>query len=247
MARDAPTVADVWDTSLNETAILWLPTTAWFTAKWFLIEQLPHSEGKDYKTWMYPRQMRYVARPNERTQEWAHAFLRENLYRFKAASQTETAIYPQAPPSRAICVHIRQGDKAQEMALHSVSEYLAAAETYSRNLNVTDIFLTTESPSVLEEIMSAEMSARFPTFTYYYTNYPRVRDSIAPVKMAQRLGPSYLALVSLANLYLGAHPSCEAFVETTSSNWCALINDLRVTDGRRSEAWRLTDLEGSQY
>jgi hypothetical protein len=36
----------------------------------------------------------------------------------------------------------------------------------------------------------------------------------------------------MANLLLGVHPSCRAFVQTTQSNWCRLINELRKTDGR---------------
>ena len=50
MALAAPEIDDVWLPS--EEAILWLPSTAWFAARWQLIEQLPHSEGKDFKTWM---------------------------------------------------------------------------------------------------------------------------------------------------------------------------------------------------
>jgi len=51
MALAAPEIDDVWLPS--EEPILWLPSTAWFAARWQLITQLPHSEGEDYKTWMY--------------------------------------------------------------------------------------------------------------------------------------------------------------------------------------------------
>jgi hypothetical protein len=52
--------------------------------------------------------------------------------------------------------------------------------------------------------------------------------------------------LSVANLMLGAHPSCEVFVQTSASNWNRLIDELRRTDGRRVNAvW--IDLEVGQW
>lgn len=52
--------------------------------------------------------------------------------------------------------------------------------------------------------------------------------------------------ISLANLMLGAHPNCKAFVQTTGSNWNRLINEMRKTDGRRQDAVFI-DLEPGEW
>lgn len=191
--------------------------------------------------------MRYMVRPNNMTRDWAHYFLRSALRTFKAGGSSVESVYPAGPPEKAICMHIRQGDKAIEMALHPVEEYLAEAERFRVQLQVSHIFVTTESQSVMDEIMSEGISSRFPHFTYYFTQYPRMTDATTtPMAFASAVGRSYLALVSLANLYIGVHPSCVAFVETTSSNWCEIINDIRLTDGYRAKA-PLVDFETSPY
>ena len=245
MARTARSVGDVWEAA--DDPLLWLSVNAWSGAKWFMIEKLPHSKDKDVKTWLYPKEMRYLARLNRRTHAWASEFLRDSLHRYSAVSRTEEPVYPAGPPDQAICMHVRQSDKVEEMELRSVAEYLDAAEGFREKLNVTSIFVTTESPAVLEEIMSAETAQRHPHFTFYYTKYERVPGAVSVMNMARMLGQSYLALVSLSNLYLGAHPNCVAFVETLASNWCSLINDFRVTDGKRSEPWRIVDFAPSLY
>ena len=245
MARTAPEVGDVW--APLEEKVVWLTEGAWFGARWHMIDQLPHSEGKDVKTWLYHKEMRYVARPNDRTRAWARAYLEENLYRYSARSRTEARVFPDTPPRQAVCMHVRQSDKELEMKLHPVSDYLAAADVFRRNLSVDSIFITTESPAVIEAIMSEATSRDYPDFDFYYTKHERVPGFVAVTDVAIQLGRSHSALVSLANLYLSAHPNCVAHVLTTASNWCSLINDLRVTDGKREEAWRLVDLEGSLY
>ena len=112
---------------------------------------------------------------------------------------------------------------------------------------MSHIFVTTESQSVMDEFMSEGISSRFPHFTYYFTQYSRMTDATTtPMAFASTVGRSYLALVSLANLYLGVHPSCVAFVETTSFNRCEIINDIRLTDGYRAGA-PLVDFERSHY
>ena len=46
----------------------------------------------------------------------------------------------------------------------------------------------------------------------------------------------------LANLILSVHPSCKWFVQTSASNICRLIDEIRTTDGfRQGAAW--VDLE----
>jgi len=52
--------------------------------------------------------------------------------------------------------------------------------------------------------------------------------------------------ISVANLILGVHPHCKAFVQTTGSNWNRLINEIRKTDGRRRNAASI-DLEPGEW
>lgn len=54
--------------------------------------------------------------------------------------------------------------------------------------------------------------------------------------LAQSLGGGYFGGVSLANLILGTHPNCRAFVGTGQSNWNRLIDEIRRTDGLRHDA-----------
>ena len=66
------------------------------------------------------------------------------------------------------------------------------------------------------------------------------------------LPPNYIHLcaslysISLANLMLGSHPNCKAFVQTTGSNWNRLINEMRRTDGLRHDAV-FVDLESGEW
>lgn len=50
----------------------------------------------------------------------------------------------------------------------------------------------------------------------------------------------------MANLILGVHPFCEAFVQTTGSNWNRLINEIRKTDSERHDALWI-DLEPGEW
>ena len=139
------------------------------------------------------------------------------------------------PPLQAIGIHIRHGDKKIESKLHEFNEYLDAAILLcERHGFARNIILSTDNERIIEAIENDKSSRR--GFTFYYTTFKRINDWGSPIQTAHKTGVINFVLNSFANLILGTHPCIMGFVQTTSSNWNRLINELRKTDGRRANA-----------
>jgi hypothetical protein len=75
----------------------------------------------DHRTWWRTVTTQFVWRPNARFQQFLDQV---DARMFGGVGQY---------PSRAIGIHVRHGDKAQEMPLHDLSDYLNAAERLKKD------------------------------------------------------------------------------------------------------------------
>jgi len=158
-------------------------------------------------------------------------------------------------PKNLITVHIRWGDKDDEMSLVPVSRYVDAvkeiqskrAAQYAMSCN---IFLATEDPRAVYEFASAiPRHCRLFVDAYFQElGLNRLDDSSynAAPRLARSLKgkPGTLALASL----LVAMEASD-FVLTTASNWSRLLNELRlnVVDPRCKKCTQMIDLMPGQW
>jgi hypothetical protein len=165
-------------------------------------------------------------------------------------------VFGDVVPKNLITVHIRWGDKADEMTLLPVSDYIEAVERilYQRrndNLQWSDdvhIFLATEDPRALEEFQEAAPSTWKIYIDQYFremTPYRRASYNGSPL-MSQDLG-GRPGLVALGSLLVAMEAN--DFVLTTASNWSRLMNELRryVLDPRCHNCTRLVDLKYGEW
>lgn len=180
---------------------------------------------------------KYLFRPNSRLMAACRTFLTDNLMVLTPTADKPSRVYPlTSPPVEGVIgIHIRHGDKKIESPLHPFSEYLDAADTLcSKHGFAKNIILSTDDEMVIEEIEQNPKARR--GYTFYYTSFTRINDWGSPIQTAHKAGVVGFIINSFANLILGTHPCIKGFVQTTSSNWNRLINEIRKTDGHRHNA-----------
>ena len=159
---------------------------------------------------------------------------------------------PSGAPSNLILCHIRWGDKADEMKLVDISEYIRAVEelssigsTSSDPSMETNVFLATEDPKAVEAFRRNAP----PHWNIFVDEYLKVfrkhRQSTynGHALLAKQLHgqPGRVALASLL-----VAMEARSFVLTTASNWSRLMNELRrsIVEPRRGPT-RMVDLRPS--
>lgn len=194
--------------------------------------------------WWRAISTKYLLRPNSRLLTACREFLADHLVYLEPMGAPVLAYPSRSPPKQAIGMHIRHGDKKIESKLHPLTEYLDAAEILCARHGIAKVIvLSTDNERVIEELESSQAARR--GFTFYYTRFGRINDWGSPIQTAHKTGMVSFVVNSFANLILGAHPCNVAFVQTTSSNWNRLIDELRKTDGVRASAPSI-DLEYGQ-
>lgn len=165
-------------------------------------------------------------------------------------------------PKNLITVHIRWGDKADEMKLLPITDYVEGVErilTQRRQseilpLSSTDddddvnIFLATEDPHALQEFLEAAPS----TWKIYIDQYFREmlshrRSSYNGSPLMSQDLKGRPGLVALGSLLVAMEAN--DFVLTTASNWSRLMNELRrnVLNPRCRNCTRLVDLKHGEW
>ena len=72
-------------------------------------------------------------------------------------------------------------------------------------------------------------------FTFYFNDYARQEDNSSAVKFAARNDARLEVIIAtIAELMLCTHPNVGGYVFVTRSNMGRIINELRKTDGKRS-------------
>jgi hypothetical protein len=161
------------------------------------------------------------------------------------------------PHRNLITVHIRWGDKADEMTLVPIDHYVSAvaqliAERQEEDTEWAErgihIFLASEDPRAVHAFQNAAPSDwNIYVDQYFREMLPYRRDTYngSPL-MAQDLNgqPGLLALGSLL-----VAMEADSFVLTTSSNWSRLMNELRrnILDPRCGNCTRWIDLSAGEW
>jgi hypothetical protein len=155
-------------------------------------------------------------------------------------------------PVDLITVHIRWGDKEQEIKLLGIDSYIQAVmdilKQRKRPLNTANIFLATEDPRALAEFQSAApVGWKIYVDQYFHDLLPHRRDIYnGPNHMALDLqgkpGPAALGSLLVAM-------EANDFVLTTASNWSRLMNELRwsILDPACGNCTLLVDLKPGEW
>ena len=143
-------------------------------------------------------------------------------------------VYPNIThsPNNIISVYIRHGDKAREMHVYELKEYLVQAEQLITKLKLSrHIMLSTDDAKIINELETN--LAKRQNFTFYYINTKFYRDD------QQRNSKSYSLEVGkmkftahvIVNLLLSSLPTARAYITTLKSNFGRMIHEFMQTDG----------------
>ncbi len=144
-------------------------------------------------------------------------------------------------PPNLITVHIRWGDKADEMELVPIDHYVNAvrdivqrrrqhtqSERRDTNQEQVHIYVATEDPDAVRQFQ-----AKAPTDWHLYLDQfyvELVPDRVASYNGAAhqaRAGRGRPGLLALGSLLVAMEAN--DFVLTTSSNWSRLMNEIRIS------------------
>ena len=141
-------------------------------------------------------------------------------------------------PRGTLSVHVRHGDKHQEMTLRPWSAYWSAAQALllAQPFSLHPrMFVSTEDPSIFTELQEGvgKSVAEAPAlggvgWSAVWTDLPRNGDGGAmelELLMKARHPPGHVIRLHLLQLLMALE--ADAWVGTRSSNWCRLIEELR--------------------
>jgi hypothetical protein len=136
-------------------------------------------------------------------------------------------------PQQFASLHVRFGMKSVEVALQPLARYMSVMQ---RKLPwVRDIFVSTETESVIHTLVR-----EYPDLRFHYLRYDRleylnlnstVSSSSSSSSSSGTNGTDFVAefIMSIGNLLVSLQAS--GFVGTLSSNWCTCIHHLERTRG----------------
>jgi hypothetical protein len=150
-------------------------------------------------------------------------------------------------PKDLITVHIRWGDKAREMQLVPISDYIQAIEEVldqrKSNDKTANIFLATEDPQAVKEFQKLAPAKWNIYLDQYYTDMLpyRISEYNGSPKMSAQLN-GRTGLVALGSLLVAMEAN--DFILTTASNWSRLFNELRksILNPRCNDCTTMADL-----
>jgi len=206
--------------------------------------------------WWHAQAVTYIIRFNSRTRVLLDDLRRKLLHvRHKGSHGLHKL---RNIPRGSVAVHVRHGDKVEEVPSVTFDKYYSSAQRLAvgdqtvpvldpnfadsgRSFNYAldkfagrSIFLSTEDPEVVHEaVVFAEPGVRRELA--WGVAFTRENRTDVDVKtMRQERGYGQATLQSLLNLELSLE--ADAWVCTLSSNWCQLIDELRMTVARKASA-----------
>ncbi|KAI5478111.1 hypothetical protein MNV49_005478 [Pseudohyphozyma bogoriensis] len=189
------------------------------------------------KYWWRSQASAYTMRMNEAS--LAHmvrtrmdAAQHEAFTRPKGSAAPTSIDLPWPLPAGTISMHIRHGNKAQEMSLHPLTDYVKAAERLiSTNPNGYHkmAFLSSEDPAVFDEakdisrISDSETTSNMD-WLWYTSHIERLNSG--PFEQLEKFGNrSETTLSWMSETMLAME--CDGFVGTRGSNWNQILDALR--------------------
>ena len=198
--------------------------------------------------WWRAQSVTYLVRFNARTRKAVDKMRSESLFACDTkVTSSETLA------QGTISVHVRHGRKATEADVFEFLKYLEEMEslaadstalrvlypevaesntTFSYPANTytaRKVFLSTEDQQVVDEAL--RLCGGKPRWEVIYTRVRRSNDD-AWVHAKKPEDARYEVLNAFMNLELALE--ADAWVCTLSSNWCRLIDELRMTIGRKA-------------
>jgi len=141
-------------------------------------------------------------------------------------------LLPKTLPSGTISIHIRHGDKGQEMSLVPTETYFMEAtrlvKLHPLSLANYQIFLSTEDPDAILEFVNKINNGtdRQKTFSLFYWDVPRENSNgIQQLEKFSSIPRGELTLIWFLQLLLALE--CDLWIGTRGSNWNRLIDELR--------------------
>ena len=136
------------------------------------------------------------------------------------------------PAEQLITVHVRWGDKATEMELVPMQEYIQAvyeiAEQQGLQPSDTHVFLATEDPKAVEAF-NAGADERWTVYTdqFYYDFLPLRSNETQDVAAITHDNHGDVGLLAMGSLLVALEAN--HYVLTSASNWSRMMNLLRRT------------------
>ncbi|CAI5494392.1 unnamed protein product [Closterium sp. Naga37s-1] len=124
-------------------------------------------------------------------------------------------------PEGLVAVHVRQGDKAGEMAMAGVEVYVALLGRVRRQFPHADsVWLSTEMQAVVDA------TKHYTRWRFHATDFPRQAAGESMDAYDARVGEQRATDNAYVNLLVSA--DAPFFVGTMGSTWSVLIDNLRV-------------------
>ncbi|CAK0811379.1 unnamed protein product [Prorocentrum cordatum] len=207
--------------------------------------------------WWRAQAMTYVIRFNEKTRGQVDRLAAEVLQLRRLGGQAAATAAPRITSLEpgSVSLHVRHGDKGREMKLVAFKEYLQLAERLAEgdqdlqvmnqgttfdypHCTVADppdtfrrrvMFVSTEDQQVIDEALNSTGLVR-NAWDVAYVETERKNTCV----FCQRgdKGVEREVLESLLNLELALQ--ADAWIGTLRSNWCRLIDELRMTIGAKA-------------
>ena len=151
-------------------------------------------------------------------------------------------------PDKYLAVFMRAGDKFREAKLFGAHEFFAAVDTTTRKHGIQHVYVSSDSALNINATVALARDRR-PDLLLYYVPYERQPAGLAlhdVVRLAPTGPPAPRALtpqhrmygtpriralldLAITDLYISSH--AHAFVGTRTSNWCRLVDELRLANG----------------
>eukprot|EP00854_Cymbomonas_tetramitiformis_P006670 gene6670-7985_t len=201
----------------------------WDVQKGFFWDSTPnHCEKWMPNTWPQPFPFLHAFRAA--SVEYLFSHLSPRLLHL--AEKAAFAVFgPAGVPKKLITVHIRWGDKAIEMNLKPIAEYIRAVQLLIRDNRIQSpsVYIITEDKRALGAFLE-EAPSDWSIFTYpaalMITKVANASDPAQSPMAGASESSGALGTESMIGLLLGMEG--RYFVLTTRSNWSQLINELRT-------------------
>ncbi|CAE6126134.1 unnamed protein product [Arabidopsis arenosa] len=128
-------------------------------------------------------------------------------------------------PRPMLSVHVRMGDKACEMRVATLEEYMRLADRIrDRFPELNRIWLSTEMKEVVDR------SKNYAHWRFYYTEVARQVGNKSMAEYEASLGREMSTNYPLVNFLMAS--DADFFVGALGSTWCFLIDGMRNTGGK---------------